>query len=422
MSFDFKFSIFGEKLERKGGIVDLMKDLGTALNEKTDMRMMGGGNPASIPEVQSIWRKRIAELLEEQNDFNSALVNYDPPSGNPKFLSAIAKILNNEYGWDLKSENITVTSGAQTGFFFLFNILAGKFQNGQHKKILLPLAPEYIGYANQGITQDIFVTQPAVIEKRGGNGFKYHVDFDGLEVHDEIAAICVSRPTNPSGNVLTDQEINRLSKVARSKGIPLIIDNAYGNPFPGAIYTEANPIWDEHIILTLSLSKLGLPGTRTGIIIGPKKIIAAVTAANAVVSLANNNIGQAISLPLIENGELIRLSKNLIKPFYKQRMINARSYVEEAFGNTIPYRLHESEGAFFLWFWFPELPITTIELYERLKERDVLVVPGEYFFFGLVDHWDHCHECIRVTFSQSENIVREGIQIIAEEVSKSYRS
>ena len=420
MSFDFKFSIFGEKLERKGGIVDLMKDLGAALNEQTNMRMMGGGNPASIPEVQSIWRKRIAELLEEQNDFNSALVNYDPPSGNPKFLSAIAKILNNEYGWDLKSENITVTSGAQTGFFFLFNILAGEFTNGQQKKILLPLAPEYIGYANQGITQDIFVTHPAVIEKKGQNGFKYHVDFDELEVDDKIAAICVSRPTNPSGNVLTDEEINRLSKIARSKGIPLIIDNAYGNPFPGAIYTEANPILDEHIILTLSLSKLGLPGTRTGIIIGPEKIIAAVTAANAVVGLANNNIGQALSLPLIESGELMRLSRDLIKPFYKKRMLNARSYVEEAFGNTIPYRLHESEGAFFLWFWFPELPITTIELYERLKKRDVLVVPGEYFFFGLVDHWNHSHECIRVTFSQSEKIVKEGIQIIADEVSKSY--
>ena len=420
MSFDFKFSIFGEKLERKGGIVDLMKDLGAALNEQTNMRMMGGGNPASIPEVQSIWRKRTAELLEEKNDFNSALVNYDPPSGNPKFLRAVAKTLNNEYGWNLESENIAVTSGAQTGFFFLFNILAGEFTNGQQKKILLPLAPEYIGYANQGITQDIFVTHPAVIEKKGKNGFKYHEDFDELEVDDKIAAICVSRPTNPSGNVLTDEEINRLSKIARSKGIPLIIDNAYGNPFPGAIYTEANPILDEHIILTLSLSKLGLPGTRTGIIIGPEKIIAAVTAANAVVGLANNNIGQALSLPLIESGELMRLSRDLIKPFYKKRMLNARSYVEEAFGNTIPYRLHESEGAFFLWFWFPELPITTIELYERLKKRDVLVVPGEYFFFGLVDHWNHSHECIRVTFSQSEKIVKEGIQIIADEVSKSY--
>ena len=420
MSFDFKFSTFGEKLEQKGGILDLMKDLGEALNEKNSMRMMGGGNPAAIPAVQSIWKKRTAELLAEENNFNSALVNYDPPSGNPKFLSAVAKTLNQEYGWDLESSNIAVTSGAQTAFFFLFNILAGKFTNGQSKKILLPLAPEYIGYANQGIAQNIFATLPAIIEKKGKNQFKYYVDFEQLEIHDEIAAICVSRPTNPSGNVLTDQEINRLSEISRSKSIPLIIDNAYGNPFPGAIFTEATPMWDEHIILTLSLSKLGLPGTRTGIVIGSKKIIAAVTAANAVVGLANNNIGQALSLPLVESGEIIEMSQNLIRPFYKERMLKARSYVREAFGDTIPYRLHESEGAFFLWFWFPELPITTIELYEKLKERDVLVVPGEYFFFGLENHWDHSHECIRVTFSQSENIVKEGIQIIAEEVSKAY--
>ena len=420
MSFDFKFSTFGEKLEQKGGILDLMKDLGEALNEKNSMRMMGGGNPSAIPAVQSIWKKRTAELLAEENNFNSALVNYDPPSGNPKFLSAVAKTLNQEYGWDLESSNIAVTSGAQTAFFFLFNILAGKFTNGQSKKILLPLAPEYIGYANQGIAQNIFVTLPAIIEKKGKNQFKYYVDFEQLEIHDEIAAICVSRPTNPSGNVLTDQEINRLSEISRSKSIPLIIDNAYGNPFPGAIFTEATPMWDEHIILTLSLSKLGLPGTRTGIVIGSKKIIAAVTAANAVVGLANNNIGQALSLPLVESGEIIEVSQNLIRPFYKERMLKARSYVREAFGDTIPYRLHESEGAFFLWFWFPELPITTIELYEKLKERDVLVVPGEYFFFGLENHWDHSHECIRVTFSQSENIVKEGIQIIAEEVSKAY--
>jgi len=420
MSFDFKFSTFGEKLEQKGGIVDLMQDLGKALNGQTSMRMMGGGNPAAIPEVQSIWRKRTVELLSEENNFNSTLVNYDPPSGNPKYLSAVAKSLNHEYGWNLKSKNIAVTSGAQTAFFFLFNILAGKFANGQQKKILLPLAPEYIGYANQGITQNIFVAQPAIIEEKGKNQFKYHVDFKQLKIDDEIAAICVSRPTNPSGNVLTDQEINQLSEISRSKNIPLIIDNAYGNPFPGAIFTEATPIWDEHIILTLSLSKLGLPGTRTGIVIGSEKIIAAITAANAIVGLANNNIGQALSLPLIESGELITMSKNLIKPFYKDRMLRARSYVEDAFGDTIPYKLHESEGAFFLWFWFPGLPITTIKLYEKLKKRNVLVVPGEYFFFGSAEQWDHSHECIRVTFSQSDNIVKEGIQIIADEVAKSY--
>ena len=104
MSFDFKFSAFGEKLEQKGGIVDLMKDLGKALNEQTSMRMMGGGNPAAIPEVQSVWRKRTVELLAEENNFNSTLVNYDPPSGNPKFLSAVAKALNHEYGWNLEQK------------------------------------------------------------------------------------------------------------------------------------------------------------------------------------------------------------------------------------------------------------------------------------------------------------------------------
>ena len=72
------------------------------------------------------------------------MVNYDPPSGNPKFLSAVAKALNHEYGWNLEQKNIAITSGAQTAFFFLFNILAGEFVNGQKKKILLPLAPEYI--------------------------------------------------------------------------------------------------------------------------------------------------------------------------------------------------------------------------------------------------------------------------------------
>ena len=86
-----------------------------------------------------------------------------------------------------------------------------------------------------------------------------------------------------------------------------------------------------------------------------------------------------------------------------------------------PYNVHASEGAFFLWLWFKDLPVSTSVLYERLKERSVLVVPGEYFFFGLHDpDWKHRHECIRMTFTQPEQVVREGIDIIAAEVAKIY--
>ena len=46
-----KFSGFGEKFTSKAGITSLMEDLGAALAGESDMIMMGGGNPAHIPEV-----------------------------------------------------------------------------------------------------------------------------------------------------------------------------------------------------------------------------------------------------------------------------------------------------------------------------------------------------------------------------------
>jgi valine--pyruvate aminotransferase len=71
----------------------------------------------------------------------------------------------------------------------------------------------------------------------------------------------------------------------------------------------------------------------------------------------------------------------------------------------------------FLWLWFPDLPITSLALYERLKARGVLVVSGHYFFPGLPeDDWRHSHECLRVTYSQDDKQVALGLRIIAEEV------
>ena len=422
MDFDFSFSDFGEKIGGNCGIVELMKGLGEALTENKEMRMMGGGNPAAIPEIQNIWRNQIKSLLKRPNKLDTVLGDYDGPSGNPEFLNKLADLLNQKYHWNLSAKNISITSGAQTAFFFLFNLLAGQFPDGSKKKILLPIAPEYIGYANQGINNNLFTAIPGLIEEIGNKSFKYRVDFENLTITKEIAAICVSRPTNPSGNVLTDEEIDKLSSIAKSNSIPLIIDNAYGIPFPGAIYTSANPIYDDHIILTLSLSKLGLPGTRTGIVIGNEKIIEKISAANAIIGLANNNIGQAITLPLIESGEIIDISSNIIKPYYFKKMGAALSQVKKSFDESIPYRIHQGEGAFFLWFWFPNLPITTKKLYQRLKKRNVLIVPGEYFFFGIKSPWDHSKECIRITFSQPEPVIKKGIEILADEVKKAYLS
>lgn len=413
----------GRALAGPSGIGELMEDLGNALAEGGDIKMLGGGQPAHLPEVNSLWRRRMEEILAEPGGLERTLATYDPPRGNPRFLEALAGLCRERLGWEITPENLAVTSGGQTAFFFLFNLLAGEMADGRRKKILLPLVPEYIGYANQGVGEDLFVAVPPQVEITGPHEFKYHVDFDRLEITDEIAAICVSRPTNPTGNVLTDGEIARLSDLAKSHGIPLIIDNAYGAPFPNIIFTGATPVWDEHVILTLSLSKLGMPGARTGIVIARPEIASAIAAMSSIVGLANPNLGQAIARPLLESGEILRLSDETVRPFYQAKSRQAAAWVEEFFGDTFEYYVHRSEGALFLWLWFPGLPLTSAELYERLKARGVLVVPGHHFFFGLGDTpCSYRHECLRISFAMDDSVVREGIRLIGDEVARCWKT
>ncbi len=416
----YEFSKFGHHLGCGSGIGELMDDLGHALaSGGPDLKMLGGGQPARIPEMNAVWQRRLGALMEETGGLDQALTIYDPPQGNPRFLEAIAGLFRNTFGWDIGPENTAITSGGQTAFFLLFNLLAGQMPDGSRKKILLPLVPEYIGYSDQGIDGCVFHAIPPLIEKTGPHEFKYRVDFDRLEITPDIAAICASRPTNPSGNVLTDEEIARLSDLAERHGIPLIIDNAYGAPFPGIIFEDATPFWRPHCVHTYSLSKIGLPGVRTGIVIGPPEIIRALGSMSAIVGLSNPNIGQQIMLPLVESGEILRLSREVVRPFYQEKRGLALKAAAEAFGDGIEWAVHRSEGAIFLWFWFPGLRITSKELYHRLKQRGVLVIPGGYFFYGLDDpDWKHRDECIRVSYAMDEEVVSEGLRIIADEVRK----
>lgn len=420
----WELSEFGQQLCRGSGIGELMDDLGHALAVGGDrVRMLGGGQPAHIPAVDARWRQRLKEIADETGELERMLGNYEPPAGNPAFRESVAKLFRNEFGWQIGPENIGVTMGGQTAFFFLFNALAGRFANGSRKRILLPLVPEYIGYANQSVSGDLFRASKPTIEMTDRHEFKYHVDFEHLNINEDVAAICVSRPTNPTGNVLTDDEVGRLASLAKDHRIPLIIDNAYGAPFPNAIFTPATSVWDEDIILTLSLSKVGLPGTRTGIVVAREDLIRSISSMTSIVGLSNSNIGQTIVKPLVDSGELLRISNDVVQPYYRQKSQQAQAWVHEFFDDSLDYRLHRSEGAFFLWMWFEDLPITSRQLYENLKRREVLVVPGNFFFFGLDDDpWRHRDECLRVSFTMADDVVREGFRIIADEVRKAYRT
>ena len=410
-----KFSKFASRFNSDSGIVQLMDDLGNAMAGNNDLLMLGGGNPSHIPIVQECFRESLLRLIKNPALFSHVIGNYELPQGNQDFINAIVAMINEQYDWGIKSENVALTIGSQSAFFFLFNMLGGEHEDGTHHKILLPITPEYIGYSDVGLTTNLFYSYQPMIEKLDNHFFKYHIDFDKLTVRENTAAICVSRPTNPTGNVLTDEEMLKLLAIAEQYDIPLIIDNAYGEPFPSIIFTETKPFWNNNTIFCMSLSKIGMPGTRTGIVIADDLIINSIRNMNAVINLATANFGPMIANDLLRSGEMLCLSQSKIKPFYQKKLKHALRVIHREF-DGINYYIHTPEGAIFLWLWLPDLSISTDKLYERLKSRGVLVISGSHFFPGLEENWEHKHQCLRITYSMDEDTVEKGIKLIADEI------
>ena len=416
-----KFSDFGKRFAGEIGIGELMDDLGDALVSDPAPLMLGGGNPAHVPEVQALFRSRMEAILSRAGEFERVIGNYDTPQGAKSFVGAIADLLHDEFGWKIGPENIALTNGSQNAFFSLFNLFAGKFDGSVSKRILLPLAPEYIGYSEVGLEPDFFCANRPDLELMEDGLFKYRVDFDRLEVDDRIGAICFSRPTNPTGNVVTDEEVARLRERANSKGVPLIVDNAYGAPFPHIIHTQVQPVWDENMVLCLSLSKFGLPSLRTGIVVANQEVIRVLSRMTSVFSLAPGSLGPALALDLVRSRQITQISREIVRPFYEAKAKRAVIQLQKEIGSELPLRIHKPEGALFLWLWFENLPISSRELYQRLKKKGVLVVSGHYFFPGMEgDDWAHKDQCIRVTYAQDDAVVEQGISLIAEEIRELY--
>lgn len=410
-----QFSRFGQKLCADAGIVSLMDDLGEALRVNPDMIFMGGGNPARIPEMELVFEDALRATLDNPHETHQLLGVYQPPQGDAELLDAIANLLHDEYQWPISRANIALANGSQSAFFVLFNLFAGDYADGSKKRIQLPLTPEYLGYSDLGISADFFTATRPSIEMLPDGFFKYHVDFSQLTITNETGALCVSRPTNPTGNVISDEELVKLDELARAHQVPFIVDGAYGTPFPNILFADAQPHWNDNTILVLSLSKLGLPGARTGIVIANPDVINAFAKANTILSLATGNFGPALARHLLEDGKILQLSREVVAPFYRARMEHAVATFKQHLGD-LPCYIHKPEGAIFLWLWFKDLPISSEELYQRLKARGVLVVSGHHFFPGLAGDWQHCHQCIRVTYCQDANVVERGAQIIADEV------
>ena len=112
--------------------------------------------------------------------------------------------------------------------------------------------------------------------------------------------------------------------------------------------------------------------------------------------LAPGGTGPVIAQQWAQSGELLRLSQQVVRPYYESRAAQVAEWLKQAIPDH-RFRLHKPEGAIFLWLWFDELPVTSKELYQRLKAQGLIVVAGEHFFPGLEADWPHKYQCMRLS-------------------------
>lgn len=417
-------SQFGDQMSNLTGVRAIMKDIGETLSSNNGKGFinLSAGNPLIIPAVEQMWRDYTVELLAS-SEYAEVVCRYGASKGYEPLIEAIATDFNRRYGLNLDQQNILITPGSQSLYFFAANAFGGYTRSGELRRIVLPLSPEYTGYGGVCLVPEALVAyKPKLDIEPATHRFKYRPDFSQLQIGEDTGCVIFSRPCNPTGNVLTDDEVQKIAALAAPLNIPVLIDSAYGPPFPSLNFTPMTPVMGENIIHCMSLSKAGLPGERVGIAIGEPGLIQALESFQTNACIHSSHYGQAIAARAIQSGALAEIAVQVIRPFYQAKFQVLESTLAECMDPELPWLLHRGEGAIFAWLWLKDLPITDWQLYQRLKQVGVIVVPGSSFFPGLEQQaWAHKQECIRISLTAADHEIATGMQRLSSVVKQVYQ-
>jgi valine--pyruvate aminotransferase len=420
---EVKTSKFGQRMSELTGVRAIMKDIIETLKsaEGKSFLNFSAGNPVVIPQVDELWRKITTELVNSK-DFSNVVGRYGASKGYEPFIEAVLKDYNNRFNLNLTEKNILVSPGSQMLYFVAANTFGGYTSEGEIRHLTLPITPEYTGYGGVSLHKECIKGFKPLIEIfEKDHEFKYRLDRDNLTIDKNTGCIFTSRPCNPTGNIMSLEEVNFLVEKASANSIPIFFDSAYAAPYPALNFTEMLPVFGGNVAHCVTLSKAGLPGERVGFVLADENIIKPLEAFQTNACLHSSRMGQAMATLAINSGELQEICLTAVKPFYMERMIAMQEAAKKFLPNTIPWFLHRGEGSIFAWIWLRDLPISDWDLYNKLKEHQVIVVPGSTFFPGIQDKsWKHQYECIRLSLTVDKPEIDQGIKIIGKVLSECY--
>jgi valine--pyruvate aminotransferase len=415
----------GAQMSNLTGVRAIMKDIIETLRAGAgrDFINLSAGNPLILPEVEQLWRDCTVDLLNS-SEYGEVVCRYGSSQGYAPFIEAVVNDFNQRYGLSLTDRNILVTPGSQTLYFYAANAFGGYTESSPTslKQVVLPLSPDYTGYGGVALSPESLIAyKPTLDIDASAHRFKYRPDFSQLLINESTGCVIFSRPCNPTGNVLTDEEVNKIAALAAPYDVPVFIDSAYAPPFPALNFTDMTPVFGDNIIHCMSLSKAGLPGERIGIAIGDEKVIQVLECFQTNMCIHPSRYGQAIASRAINSGKLAHISETVIRSFYQNKFTVLESTLDAAMPKDLPWLLHRGEGAIFAWLWFQDLPMTDWEFYQLLKQVGVIVVPGSSFFPGLREDWEHKHQCLRISLTGSDEEIAIAMQKLAKVASEVYQ-
>ena len=322
------------------------------------------GNPSiAAPE------KVNETLLKLIKDTDSVLLHgYTSAQGDMNVRAKIASNIEKRFGAKADANHIYMTCGAAASLTISLKALCNE---GDEVIILAPYFPEYCVFIeNAGAS---FVAVKSRAEDFG-------IDFEALGkvINKKTKAIIINSPNNPSGAVVSEEDIKNLAAFLEQKGkelgteIYIISDEPYRELVYGDVFVPYIPNYYNNTLVCYSYSKsLSLPGERIGyIFVSPKA--AADTDIYAAVCGAGRSMGYVCAPSMLQYAvaECDGTPPDLAG-YSKNRNLLYNSLTEMGYDAVRP------DGAFYL--FVKALESDANAFCERAKKYELLLVPGDGF-------------------------------------------
>jgi aminotransferase len=292
---------------------------------------------------------------------------YTPNAGLLTLRQSICRFLDTRFHVSYQPEDeVIVTVGASQAIDLAFRAILNPGDE------VIVMEPSFVSYIP---TITLAGGVPVVVDTYEKDAFKLSKDAVEAAITDKTKAILICSPNNPTGAVLTKEDLIGISEVIKRHDLLIISDEIYADLLYDDTYTSMASLdgMKERTLLVSGFSKaFAMTGWRLGYVCGPTELIQEMLKIHQYTIMSAPTMAQYGAIEALENG----LSEvEMMKESYKQR----RNYVVKAL-TRMGLECHMPGGAFYVFPSIKSTGLTSSEFAERLLiEEKVAVVPGSVF-------------------------------------------